>query len=114
MARFYGEIGFADTVETSPGIAEDVIIERKFHGDVLRSTGRMVVEGDHINPNPAFNNSISIVGSKYAFANWKKIRYIKFEGELWTISSMAIQRPRLVIEMGDIYNGPTAGTTGTA
>lgn len=113
MARFYGEIGFADTVETSPGIAEGVIIEKKFHGDVLRSTGR-IVEGDHINPNPTMINSISIVGTHYAFANWKKMRYIKYEGELWEISSMAIQRPRLVIEMGDIYSGPTAGTTGSA
>ena len=107
MARFYGVIGFADTVETTPGIARDVIIERKFFGNVLRA-GVRSVEGDHILPNPALSNSLSLVGSKYAFANVKNMRYIKYEGELWKIDTVTVEKPRMIIGMGDVYTGPTA------
>lgn len=106
MGRFYGVVGFADTVEATPGIAEDVIIEKKFRGDVLRD-GVRLVEGDHIHPDPALGNSISIVASKYAFANLKNMRYIQFENELWKISSLEVKKPRLIIGMGDVYTGPT-------
>lgn len=107
MARFYGEIGFADTVETTPGIAEDAIIEKKFRGSVLRD-GVRSIQGDHINPDPALSNSISIVASKYAFANLKNMRYIRFEGENWKIDTVTVEKPRLIIGMGDVYTGPTA------
>lgn len=30
MAKFYGAIGFADTVETEPGIYEERITERSY------------------------------------------------------------------------------------
>jgi hypothetical protein len=105
MAQFYGEIGFGDTVETTPGIAEDVIIERKFRGDVLRAYARSS-GGDAVNPDPSLSNSISIVASKYAIANHRKMRYIRFEGELWTIDNVEIKRPRLILGLGDVYNGP--------
>lgn len=105
MAQFYGEIGFGDTVETTPGIAEDVIIERKFRGVVLRAYARSSGEAS-INPDPSMSNSISIVASKYAIANHQKMRYIHFENELWTIDNVEIKRPRLILGLGDVYNGP--------
>ena len=37
-AKFYGEIGYGETVETSPGVYEDIIVERKYYGDVIRNT----------------------------------------------------------------------------
>jgi len=107
MARFYGEIGFGHIVETAPGITEDVITERKFYGDVLRSNLR-TNDNDKINTDTLLNNSIRIVGTKYAFDNIRHMRYIKFEGVLWKIDTIQVERPRLVIGMGDVYNGPKA------
>jgi hypothetical protein len=107
MARFYGEIGFGDIVETSPGITEDVITEKKFFGDVLRSNFR-TNSSDKINTDTSINNSISIVGNKYAFEHIMRMRYIKFENVFWKIDTVEIQRPRLIIGMGDVYNGPKA------
>jgi hypothetical protein len=105
MAQFYGEIGFGDTVETTPGIAEDVIIERKFRGDVPRSYARLSAVAS-INPDPSQSTSISIIATKYAIANVSKMRYIRFENEVWTIDTIEVKRPRLIIGLGDIYNGP--------
>jgi hypothetical protein len=36
------------------------------------------------------------------------MRYVKFEGELWIINTVEVQRPRLLLTMGGVYNGPTA------
>lgn len=112
MARFYGEVGFGDTVKTAPGVWEDVITEKKFHGDVLRNTIRSEA-GDNINVDVTLSNSISIVANSYAFSHLKNLRYIKFEGELWVIDSIEVRRPRLILGMGGVYNGPT-GTTPSA
>ena len=35
MAKWYGNIGFSDTVEYEPGLYEPSIVERPYYGDVL-------------------------------------------------------------------------------
>ena len=41
MAKFYGAIGFAETVETDPGIWEEKIVERSYSGDVIRNIRKL-------------------------------------------------------------------------
>lgn len=113
MARFYGEIGFGDTVETKPGVWEDVIVEHKFIGDVPRNTIQSI-SNEELNDDIVVSNSVSIVGTSYAFKNVRKMRYVKFEGELWKINTVDVQRPRLILTMGGVYNGPTAPAPLTA
>ena len=36
--RYYGKIGYFDTVETKPGLFEQELIFRTYKGDVLRNT----------------------------------------------------------------------------
>jgi hypothetical protein len=35
------------------------------------------------------------------------MKYITYEGVRWCISSIQVQRPRLIISLGGVYNGPT-------
>ena len=107
MARFYGEVGFGSTVETKPGVWEDGIIERKFSGTVLRAVYQSATS-DKVNDDVSLSNSISVVGNNYAFANLKGIRYVKFEGENWKVDSVEVRRPRLILSLGGVYDGPTA------
>lgn len=109
MARFYDEIGFGETVEAAPGVWEDVITVKKYFGDVLRDTLQSDV-GESVNNDALISNSISIMANDYAFSHLKDIRFIKFEGERWVIDSIEVRRPRLILSMGGVYNGPT-GTT---
>ena len=39
--KFYGPIGYAETVETKPGVWEEQIAERMYYGDLTRNTRRL-------------------------------------------------------------------------
>jgi hypothetical protein len=110
MAKFYGEIGYGETVETSPGVWEDVITEYSYYGDVIRNT-RKLQEGEVLNDDLSVNNSISIVADQYANEHFFAIRYIKWAGALWKVSDVEVQSPRLLLRLGGVYNGPKAGVT---
>ena len=109
MARFCGEIGFGDTKEVAPGVWDDVIIEKKFRGDVILNN-QTFTPGEGINDSPDLNTSISIVGTNYAFAHIKNMRYLKWNGNLWILESVEIKRPRLILRIGGVYNGPPIAT----
>jgi len=112
MAKFYGEIGYGISVETVPGVWEDVITERRYFGDVLRNTRRLQ-DGQSVNNDLTVNNSISIVADAYASQHFFAIRYVKWMGALWTVTDVEVQSPRLLLRLGGVYNGPTAPTPST-
>ena len=103
MARFYGPIGISTTSETSPGVHEETITEKNYKGDILRDTRRWE-KTQQVNDDLVVSNRISIVADAYAYANFSAMRYVKWEGILWKISSIEIQRPRLILTLGGIYN----------
>jgi hypothetical protein len=109
MARFCGVVGYGESVETKPGVWEDVITERKYYGDVLRNT-RMLEPGESVNDDLAVNNSISILADAYANDHFFAIRYIKWAGALWTVNNVEVQSPRLILGMKGVYNGKQAST----
>lgn len=107
MARYYGRIGYAETRETSPGVWEEVITERCYKGDVLRNSRRWE-NGESLNDNLVISNSISIVADDYAYSHLAFIRYVEWMGTLWKPSSMEVQRPRIILQVGGVYNGNKA------
>jgi hypothetical protein len=107
MAKFYGEIGYGETVEIAPGVWDDNIVERKYYGDVARNT-RKLTEGESVNDDLSVNNSISIVADAYANEHFFAIRYIRWAGTLWKVSDVEVQSPRLLLRLGGVYNGPKA------
>lgn len=109
MAKFYGVIGYGETVETEPGVWQDEIIEHPYFGDVIRNS-RKLQEGEHLNNDLSVGNSISIVADAYANEHFFAIRYIQWAGTLWTVANVDVQSPRLVLRLGGVYNGPTAGS----
>lgn len=106
MAKFYGEVGYADTVEIAPGVWQDTITEKLYFGDVIRNS-RQLKENQQVNPDLAVGNSISIVADAYANEHFFAIRYIRWAGVLWTVSNVDVQSPRLILRLGGVYNGPT-------
>lgn len=106
MARFYGRIGYGEPIETNPGVYVDSIVEYSYYGDVIRNS-RELREGENLNPDLSVQNSISIVADAYAFEHFFAIRYVEWAGVLWRVSSVEVQRPRLLLRLGEVYNGPT-------
>lgn len=106
MAKFYGKVGYGETVETAPGVWTDVITEVQYYGDILRNT-RQLQSGEKVNDDLSVNNSISIVADAYANEHFFAIRYIEWAGALWVVTDVEVQRPRLLLRLGGVYNGPT-------
>jgi hypothetical protein len=107
MARFFGRIGYGINVETSPGVWSAQITERSYYGDVVQNM-RTLEQGENLNPNLSVQNVISIVADAYANDHFFAIRYVEWAGTLWTVSSVEVQSPRLLLRLGEVYNGPTA------
>ena len=110
MAKFCGKVGFGIPQETSPGVHSDKITERTYRGDITKMARRL--EGsEYLNDNIAVNNSISIVADAFANENFFAIRYVQWMGARWKVSNVEAQRPRLILTLGEVYNGPTSGAS---
>lgn len=107
MAKFFGKIGFTKIEETAPGVYRELTNERDYRGDVLRNT-RKWENGEHLNDDLNVNNQISIVADAYANENFFAMRYISWMGAYWKITNVEVQRPRLILTIGGVYNKPAS------
>lgn len=107
MSKFYGAIGYAETVEETPGKWVERIVERSYYGDVGRNTRRLESSGG-VNDNINIANEISIVADPYANQNFHAMRYVEFMGTRWKISNVEVKYPRLILTVGGVYNGQQA------
>ena len=110
MAKWFGKIGFIETVEVEPGRYKSIPVERKYYGEVTRNISRWTNAVNSTNSNIDINNQISIVADPYANQNFQSMRYIEFMGTMWEISSKEVQRPRIILTIGGVYNGKQAST----
>lgn len=101
--KYYGNVGYANSVETSPGVWEDKIVTRPYYGDILRNTRRLQT-GEYLNDDISVSNSISIIADAYAYENFFAIRFVEWMGTKWKVDSVEVQRPRLILSLGGVYN----------
>ena len=104
MTRFQGFIGYSDTVETAPGVYSEVIEERACTGSLIKISQANRDRQDSINANVLFNNKFTMLADEYAALNFPMIRYISWNGTKWKVTDVEIQRPRLIITVGGVYN----------
>ena len=108
MARWYGKIGYAQTVEEELGVWVNKITERPYYGDITRNSLNIQSSGS-VNDNINIANVISIVADPFAMDNFQDMRYIQIGNALWKVTNVEINRPRLIITVGGAYNGEQAG-----
>ena len=107
MARCSGKIGYVEHVETSPSVYAEEITERQYYGDLTRHS-RKWGSGDGVNDNITFSQNISIIADPYLYDNAHNMRYVIFRGIKWKIKDFEINRPRVIISMGEEYHGDEA------
>lgn len=107
MAKIYSVIGFGETVETRPGVREDVIREQKFYGDVLFPS-RQFRESDQINADAYTGTQLSFIIHDWATEDIFAIRFVEWHGVMWFVKSLSVEHPRLILRLGDVYDGPRA------
>lgn len=104
MAKFHGRVGYIQTKETSPGVYTPVVTERDCVGDILRNNQRWE-KSENLNDNFTISNRFSILTDEYINQNIKNLKYIQWMGTKWTITSFEIERPRIILTVGGVYNG---------
>jgi hypothetical protein len=105
MAKYHGKIGYATSTEVNPGVWTDTISEREYYGDVIRETKEWRSNPQAVNDNLTVGNRLSIVADDFAFENFSAMRYAIWAGVYWKVNSIEIQRPRLILSIGGVYNG---------
>lgn len=103
MAKWYGMIGYGCTVETSPSVFNEEVIERPYYGDIGKDTRRLQTS-DKVNDDIVISNQLSIVSDPYACDNFHSMRYATYLGTKWKITDVEVQFPRLILSLGSEYN----------
>ena len=102
MSKYYGKVGYAITKETKPGVWKNLVVERMYYGDILRNTSRWQ-GSSNVNDNLVISNQISILADPFAYHNFHAIKYIEWLGSKWKVSSVEVQYPRLILNIGGVY-----------
>lgn len=103
MAKFYGLIGYAESVKTAPGVYDEKIVEYPYSGDLIRNT-RQLQSAETLNDNINVANEISIVADPFARKNFHRMRYVVFMGAKWKITKVEVGYPRLILTIGGLYH----------
>ena len=105
MAKFYGPIGYVETVESEPGLYEEQTVEYMYTGDWVRNTRKLQTSSDSVNDNINVANELSIISDPYSTTNFLNMRYVGFMGAKWKVTNVEVKYPRLVLTIGGLYNG---------
>ncbi len=104
MARFCGKLGFSHTKETRLGIYEEVVEEKTYYGDIIKDT-RLNEKSSNLNDNISISNKVSVISNDYLIQNVSHLKYVVYLGAKWEVKSFDIERPRIIIYLGGLYNG---------
>ncbi len=103
MGRFYGEVAYYEQHETSPGVWQETPDIRMYYGD-SRQIRRREQSTTTLNDNFVVDNVISIVADPFAYEKFSKIRWVKWMGQRWKVSNVTVERPRLMLTLGAVWN----------
>ena len=104
MNKWYGEVGYVETVEVEPGIWEEQEIVRSYYGEFVKNSSKFKVSSD-VNDDRDISVELSIVADPYAELHFHSIRYVSFCGVNWKVNTVEPRRPRLILSLGGVYNG---------
>lgn len=105
MAKWFGKIGYSETVETEPGVWSPNDTVHEYYGDVIRSSTRWSVNSESTNDDLTVNCQISIISDPFAVEKFYSMKWIEFMGTKWKITNVEPQYPRLILTLGGVYNG---------
>lgn len=105
MARFYGKVGFGTPGELVNGVWTASIEERDHYGNILDAT-RSLEPSEKVNDDYRLQHRISIVADAFALEHIATIKYVLLNNVRWTVNSVKEDRPRLILSLGGVYNGP--------
>lgn len=108
MAKKRCVIGFifpeVETPEGS-GIWKPASKEERYYYVEIIKNNRQYQAGEGINDNLLVKNRFSIIADPYAAKNFFAMKFIEWQGTRWKISDISVEYPRLILEIGGVWNG---------
>lgn len=108
--KFAGKVGYEILSEVRPSVWQSSIVERMYRGDVNR-VSRRNQSVDKVNDDINISNEIEILADAFAFENFQNIKYVTWMGTKWKVGSISVEPPRLILDIGGVYNGETGPQT---
>ena len=103
MNKWYGEVGYVETVGVEPGIWEERETVRSYYGELVRNSSKFLVSGG-VNDDRDVSVELSVVADPYSDLHFHSIRYVEFDGVKWKVNTVEPKRPRLILALGGEYN----------
>lgn len=104
MAKFAGLVGYVTQEEKVPGVWSPVESPKKMKGDIIRLSSSSQND-NKVNSDVSLNHRVSLLGDAYAFNYYYNIKWVEIDGRKWEVSSVEVQRPRIIVTLGGVYNG---------
>ena len=108
MAKFYGIVGYGITEkvddEEHPGIWRPHIVDRAYYGDTI-NLGSRWQSANKVNDDLTITNQFSILADPFAYDHYSSIRYVEHMGVKWKVTAITVERPRIILTVGGVYNG---------
>jgi hypothetical protein len=104
MAKFAGFVGYINQEETVPGVWSQVETPKMMKGDIIRQSSNNQND-NKVNSDITLGHRVSLLGDAYAMENYYKLKWVEFRGIKWEASSVEIERPRLIVSLGGVWNG---------
>lgn len=116
MGRYHDKLGFVKPV-TEHGRTTMTPFERSYFGEVTQNHFKWQPDANQVNDQIRVNNVISVMCNSFLTENLQYLRYVWYMGVRWSISNIQPAYPRLIINIGGVYNGPAVsdeGSTGSS
>ena len=104
MAKYAGLVGYVTQEESVPGVWSPVENPKLMRGDIIRQASSSQND-NKVNSDIALSHRVSLLGDAYAFGNYYNIKWIDIDGRKWEVTSIEIQRPRIIVTLGGLWNG---------
>ena len=111
MAKYSGMLGYVmPAKEDPPGIWKpSAVVEKLGRGDLFGQTINNEDVGG-LSDGITVNNQLSIIMDPFVYRNLESLKYVILYGTRWEIQSLSINRPRVILTLGGVYNGEYPST----
>lgn len=106
--KYYDDVTFVLQQEDpqAPGVWKEYKIVKPYMGDWKRVESRWN-PGSNVIDDKRVNNQLEIISDPFAVTNFTHIRSVKWMGNEWAVTTVTLRPPRIVMEIGGLYNAST-------